>query len=336
MEDFSFVADFDVRFYAVLKKCEALEDRQFAQYKRAMSASLKKSMNDAWLHLANLGERKETMKRFNIQQEKQIMEQKAIKWEMRDAESSIAATLEQVVINSDDEVPDAVIAAFKGDWKHKRQQGTMSKFKATSVNRNKKPSREPMKCWNCNKPGHRMAECLDVKQNPRSKGSSSYGSNDRSYVKSKSSMNNINANVNDNEDEADFHGLTRTIINKNSIITLIDTRAARSVLALSAYQLNFHGRLFTKDRRKPKLSQSCGDKISIVGSVLVKRKMGDIVKAHKLWVVRNMALDAIMGWDAMREFGAINDRQQQDVGNGKRGRNTSTWPSFQAGDRTSS
>ncbi len=38
---------------------------------------------------------------------------------MRDAESSIAATMEQVEINSDDEVPDAVIAAFKEDWKRK-------------------------------------------------------------------------------------------------------------------------------------------------------------------------------------------------------------------------
>ena len=200
-----------------------------------------------------------------------------------------------------------MIAAFKEDWKRKRQQGTMSKFKATSVNRNKKSSREPMKCWNCNKPGHRMADCPDVNHKPRSKGSSSYDSNDRSYVKSKSSMNNINANVNDNKDEANFHGLTRTIINKNSTITLIDTGAGRSALALSAYQPNLHGRLFTKDWRKPKLSQLCGDKISIVGSVLVKWKMGDTVKAHKLWVVRNMALDAIMGWDALREFGAMID-----------------------------
>jgi hypothetical protein len=95
-------------------------------------------------------------------------------------------------------------------------------------------------------------------------------------------MNNINANVNDNEDEANFHGLTRTIINKNSTITLIDTGAGRSALALSAYQPNIHGRLFTKDWRKPTLSQLCGDKISIVGSVLVKYKMGDTVKAQTL------------------------------------------------------
>ncbi len=81
----------------------------------------------------------------------------------------------------------------------------MSKFKATSVNRNKKPLREPMKCWNCNKPGHRMAECPDVKHKPLSKVFSSYDLNDRCYVKSKSSMNSINANVNDNEDEANFH-----------------------------------------------------------------------------------------------------------------------------------
>jgi hypothetical protein len=210
---------------------------------------------------------KETMKRFKVQQEKQIKEQKAMEREMRDAESIIAATMEQGEINSDDEVPDEVIAAFKEDWKRKRQQGTMSKFKATSVNRNKKPSREPINCWNCNKPGHRMAECSDVKHKPRSKGFSFYDSNDRSYVKSKSSMNNIHANVNDNdnEDEANFHGLTRSIINKNSTITLIDTGAGRSALALSAYQPNIHGRLLTKDWRKPKLSQLCGDKISIVG-----------------------------------------------------------------------
>ncbi len=42
--------------------------------------------------------------------------------EMRDAESSIAATMEQVEINSNDEDPDKVIAAFKEDWKRKRQQ----------------------------------------------------------------------------------------------------------------------------------------------------------------------------------------------------------------------
>jgi predicted solute-binding protein len=101
-----------------------------------MSASLKKSMEDAWQHPDNLGELKGMMKRFKAQQEKQIMEQKAMEREMRDAESSIAATMEQVVLNSDDEVPDEVIAAFKEDWKRKRQQGTMSKFKATSVNRN--------------------------------------------------------------------------------------------------------------------------------------------------------------------------------------------------------
>jgi hypothetical protein len=58
---------------------------------------------------------------------------------MRDAESSIAATMEQVEINNNDEVPDEVIAAFKEDWKRKRQQGTMSKFKTASVNCSKKP-----------------------------------------------------------------------------------------------------------------------------------------------------------------------------------------------------
>jgi hypothetical protein len=56
MEDYSSVADFDVHFYVAAKKCEAPQDRQFAQYKKAMSASLKKSMDDAWLHPANLGE----------------------------------------------------------------------------------------------------------------------------------------------------------------------------------------------------------------------------------------------------------------------------------------
>jgi hypothetical protein len=35
-------------------------------------------------------------------------------------------------------------------------------------------------------------------------------------------MNNINANVNDNEDEANFHVLTGTIINKNITLSFID------------------------------------------------------------------------------------------------------------------
>jgi hypothetical protein len=60
-----------------------------------------------------------------------------------------------------------------------------------------------------------MAKCPDVKHMPRSKGSSSYDSNDRFFVKIKSSIYNINANINDNEDKAYFNGLTRTIINKN-------------------------------------------------------------------------------------------------------------------------
>ncbi len=45
-------------------------------------------------------------------------------------------------------------------------------------------------------------------------------------------MNNINADVNDNGHEANFHGLTRPMINKNSTITLIDKGAGRSALAL--------------------------------------------------------------------------------------------------------
>ena len=57
-------------------------------------------MEDAWLYTANLGELKEMMKRFKAQQEKRIMEQKAMERKMRDAESSIA-TIEQVEINSD-------------------------------------------------------------------------------------------------------------------------------------------------------------------------------------------------------------------------------------------
>jgi hypothetical protein len=93
-----------------------------------------------------VSELKSQMKRFKVQQEKQITEQKAMEQEMRDAESSIAATMEQVDINSDDEVPEVVIAAFKDKWRHKRQQGTMSKFKTASVNRNKKPAHLPMKC----------------------------------------------------------------------------------------------------------------------------------------------------------------------------------------------
>ncbi len=44
MEDYDSVANFDVYFYAAAKKCEASDERQFAQYKKAMSASLKKSI----------------------------------------------------------------------------------------------------------------------------------------------------------------------------------------------------------------------------------------------------------------------------------------------------
>ncbi len=70
MEDYDSVANFDVYFYAAAKKCEASDERQFAQYKKAMSASLKKSMEDAWLHPANLAELKNHMKHFKAQQEK--------------------------------------------------------------------------------------------------------------------------------------------------------------------------------------------------------------------------------------------------------------------------
>jgi hypothetical protein len=77
----------------------------------------------------------------------------------------------------------------------------MSKFKATSVDRNRKSSREPMKRGHGTKPEHCIAECPDVKHKPHSKGSSSCDSYDRSYVKSKYSMNSIDANVNDNEDD---------------------------------------------------------------------------------------------------------------------------------------
>ena len=73
------------------------------------------------------------------------MVQKAMEREMLDTESSIAAMMEQLVIDSVDEVSDEVTAAFKKDQKRKRQQGTMSKFKALSANRNMSPSREPMK-----------------------------------------------------------------------------------------------------------------------------------------------------------------------------------------------
>ncbi len=78
MDDFSYAANFDIYFSAAAKKCEASEDRQFAQYKKAMSASLKKSMEDAWLHPIDLSGLKETMKCFKVQQEKRIMEQKAV------------------------------------------------------------------------------------------------------------------------------------------------------------------------------------------------------------------------------------------------------------------
>ncbi len=70
--------------------------------------------------------------------------------------------MEQVKINSDDQVPDELIAEFKVDWKRKRQQGTLSKFKTGVIESNKKLARELMKCWQCDKPGHRMAECLDL------------------------------------------------------------------------------------------------------------------------------------------------------------------------------
>ncbi len=52
MEDFSSVADFDLRFYAAAKKCKASDERHFSQYRKAISASLKKSMYDTWLHPA--------------------------------------------------------------------------------------------------------------------------------------------------------------------------------------------------------------------------------------------------------------------------------------------
>ncbi len=51
---------------------------------------------------ANLGKRKEHMKRFGVQQEQKIKEQKAMEREMDDAESCIAATMKQVEINNDD------------------------------------------------------------------------------------------------------------------------------------------------------------------------------------------------------------------------------------------
>ncbi len=52
MDDYDSITNFDVYFYAAAKKCEATEDRQFAHYKKAMSASLKKSIEDAWQHPA--------------------------------------------------------------------------------------------------------------------------------------------------------------------------------------------------------------------------------------------------------------------------------------------
>ncbi len=78
----------------------------------------------------------------------------------------------------------------------------MNKLKVSSVSCNGTSSREPMKRGHGTKPGHRMAECLDGKFEPRSKGSTLHHSNDRSYVKSKSSIKNIYANVNNDEDEA--------------------------------------------------------------------------------------------------------------------------------------
>ena len=47
-------------------------------HKKAMSASLKKSMEDAWLHPTDVGELKDYMKRFKARQEKRILEQSAM------------------------------------------------------------------------------------------------------------------------------------------------------------------------------------------------------------------------------------------------------------------
>jgi hypothetical protein len=47
MEDYDSVANFDVHFYAAAKKSGVSKERQFEQDKKAMSASLKKSMEDA-------------------------------------------------------------------------------------------------------------------------------------------------------------------------------------------------------------------------------------------------------------------------------------------------
>ncbi len=96
-------------------------------------------------------------------------------------------------------------------------------------------------------------------------------------------------------------------------ITLIDTGAGRSAFTLLAYRPYIHGRLFSKGWPKSKLSQSWGDKISLVGSVLVKWKMVNTTKAHKLWVVCNMAFDAIMEQDAreLLEQRSITTRWQQ-------------------------
>ena len=64
MQDFSSVADLDLYFYAAARNCRASEEQQFAQYKKAMPASLKKSMEEAWMHPTNLAELKSQIMLF--------------------------------------------------------------------------------------------------------------------------------------------------------------------------------------------------------------------------------------------------------------------------------
>jgi hypothetical protein len=113
-----------------------------------------------------------------------------------------------------------MLAAFKEDWKRKQQQGKVSNFKVGSINRKRN--------LHVNRRSAGITECFDLmaKRKQRSKGSSSYDSNDRSYVKANLQCTSLMLMLmlinDDDEDEAYFHGLIRTIINKSITVTLSD------------------------------------------------------------------------------------------------------------------
>jgi hypothetical protein len=103
-----------------------------------------------------------------------------------------------------------------------------------------------------------------------------------------------------------FHGLTRTNINMKNHITLVDTGAGRSAIALEAYDQGTHGPI-SRNEWKPKLRQICGGKMRIVGSITVNWSMGDITIKHTIWVVKGMAFEVVMGRDALRTMSAVID-----------------------------